>query len=35
VRDALLRRHLLLISFDQADAAYGFRSPAFVVKMSK
>jgi hypothetical protein len=28
------RCHLLLISFDPADAAHGFRSPEFVVKMS-
>jgi hypothetical protein len=32
--DAPLRCHLLLISFDPVDAAHGFRSPEFVVKMS-
>jgi hypothetical protein len=32
--DAPVRCHLLLISFDQADAAHGYRGPAFVVRMS-
>jgi hypothetical protein len=32
---APLRRHLLLISFDPADAADGYRGAEFVVRMSQ